>query len=100
MTFEIQPKWRTTSNTEAHFAAGRSGLRGAEEIHDLFVPVLDEIDNEGYNWADLDVDGWGEIDHLVRTSNTVIFLDPQMDNSSNVLQYTGGHSLWIPSRSW
>jgi len=79
VTFEIQPKWRTTSNTEAFFADGRHGLRGAEQIQELFTPLLDEWDNEGYNWANLDSDGWGELDHLVR-----YLLDPAVHNDKTL----------------
>lgn len=65
VTFDVQTRWRTTSNTEAHFAGGRFGLRGATAIQELFSPLLEELDSEGYDWSTLDVDGWGELDHLV-----------------------------------
>jgi hypothetical protein len=64
VTFDIQP-WATTANTEAYYSGGESGLRGAEKGQEMIKPLLDALDNQGYNWASLDSDGWGDLDHLV-----------------------------------
>jgi M6 family metalloprotease-like protein len=65
VTFDVQD-WFTVSETEAFYAAGVSGLRGADEGQALFKPALDALYNSGtYDFTKLDSGGWGTLDHLL-----------------------------------
>lgn len=64
VTFEVHD-WYTLPFEEAHYAGGKSGLRGAEIMQEIFIPKLDELYNSGYDFRTLDTKGWGTLDHLV-----------------------------------
>ena len=63
VTFDVQD-WYTVPFTEAEFAAGKAGLRGAEEVQQLFAEKLSGLFVAGYNFFDLDTEGWGVLDGL------------------------------------
>jgi M6 family metalloprotease-like protein len=64
VTYDVHD-WKTTANTEAYYAGGMSGLRGADIMQEMFVPLLDDLDSAGYDFAPLDSHNWGVFDHLV-----------------------------------
>jgi hypothetical protein len=64
VTFDVQD-WQTTDNKEAYYANGEYGLRGAEIMQELFMPVLTRLFNSGYDFAPLDSDLVGDLDHLI-----------------------------------
>jgi hypothetical protein len=64
VTFDVQD-WQTTDNTEAFYADGKFGLLGAEATQEMFKPVMTRLYNSGYNFAPLDSDQAGDLDHLV-----------------------------------
>lgn len=57
VTFDVQP-WKTTENTEAYYAGGDFGLRGAEAMQEMFKPLLTDLYNTGYNFLPFDSDRW------------------------------------------
>lgn len=64
VTYDVQD-WTTTTNTEAYYSGGKSGLQGADIMQDMFKPLLDNLDKAGYNFVPLDSDNFGDFDHLV-----------------------------------
>lgn len=64
VTYDVHD-WKTTVNTEAYYAGGMSGLRGADAMQEMFKPLLDDLYKSGYNFAPLSSDGWGDLDHFV-----------------------------------
>jgi Immune inhibitor A peptidase M6 len=73
--FTILPdSWSlVTNNTEAYFAQGQAGRVGLEELQHVFTPILDQLDEDGFDWSLYDQAGGssdgsgsdGILDHLV-----------------------------------
>lgn len=63
VTFDVQD-WYTVPFTEAEFADGRMGLRGAETVQSLFADKLTNLYLSGYDFFSLDSDNWGTLDGL------------------------------------
>ena len=57
---EVIPTWITTDNTEKHYAYGKSGL--TVDTSQSFFPVLDKLDNDGFDFSRFDADNDGKID--------------------------------------
>lgn len=64
VTFDVHD-WFTLPHEEAYYAGGKSGLRGAEIMQEIFIPKLDELYNSGYDFSTLASTDWGTLDHLV-----------------------------------
>lgn len=64
VTFDVQD-WRVTDNTEAYFAAGVSGQRKGSEMQAIFTPILNQLDNEWFDFKKYDSQNAGIFDHLV-----------------------------------
>jgi bacillopeptidase F (M6 metalloprotease family) len=72
--FTILPDaWLVTNNTEAYFSQGQAGRVGLEELQQVFTPILDQLDENGFDWSLYDQAGGGDdgtgsdgiLDHLV-----------------------------------
>lgn len=53
VTFDVQD-WVTTTETEAFYAANNYGLNGADQMQEMFKPLLDSLYASGYNFLELD----------------------------------------------
>ena len=64
VTFDVKD-WVTTNQPESYYADGASGLRGSDIMQEMFVPLLDKLEDENYDFSSLDKDAEGDFDHLV-----------------------------------
>jgi len=64
VTFDVQD-WVTTLETEEYYSANNFGLVGADALQEMFIPLLDSLEESGYDFYDLDSQGWGYFDMLV-----------------------------------
>lgn len=58
--------WHTTNNSEKYYSFGKSGL--TQDFAAAIVVILQEMDNEGFDWGAHDANGDGVIDNLVVSS--------------------------------
>jgi M6 family metalloprotease-like protein len=64
VTFDVQD-WFQHDTTEASFGDGKYGRIGAELLQGMFSSKLNALFASGYDFAPLDTQGWGVLDHLV-----------------------------------
>lgn len=67
--------WQTTDNSEMFFADNVAGRVGMDQLQQVFTPILDEMDAQGFDWSPYDQAGAdigsnsggsdGFLDHLV-----------------------------------
>ena len=62
-TFNVQP-WKVLQNSQAYYAQNKSGQLSAYQMAQVFIPLLEEMDAAGFDWAPYDANGDGLLDAL------------------------------------
>jgi M6 family metalloprotease-like protein len=97
--FDIMP-WKTTNNTEAFYSYDNYGV--TREFGVAKHAVMDQLEADGVDWADYDLDGDGYIDAMV------LLHSGYQAEVGNVDCYTGAqgtqriwsHAIANPSKRW
>jgi M6 family metalloprotease-like protein len=63
VTFDIQD-WYQLDKTEAEYSGGVSGYVAPEEFEQIWIPKLNDMDQNNFDWSAYDADGFAELNHL------------------------------------